>query len=439
MHNIFMKLQYGIYSTMTLRHTLILLCFALSPLSAEWNNWRGPNFNLTSGNQDFPNEFSDSQNVFWSADLPGEGASTPAIWKNSLYITSMDRGTNMLFAYNQSGKKKWEAQVGKGEGGSHRQGTGANPSPVVDSSGVYVYFKSAILAKFNHAGKELWRKDLQKEYSITSQWWDLGTSPVVADGKVFVAVMQQLSRRSGEKAETYVLALDKDSGKEIWKIDRNTGANTESMDAYTTPLIATVDGQQQLIVWGADQLSGHSIKTGKAIWTCGDFNPTNHKNWRTIASHTIVGDTAIVPYGRGYAVTAIKMGGMGDITSTSRKWEIQRIGPDVPTPTVYGESTIVLNDRGIINAIDIDSGNIIWESALPRTKDKYFASPIIAGDRLICCRDDGTVFICGLNKDGMEILSENHMGEPVIATPVPYNDKLFIRTASTLYCIGEKS
>ncbi len=422
---------------MTLRHTLILLCFAVSSLSAEWTNWRGPNFNLTTGDEDFPNEFSNRENVVWSADLPGEGASTPAIWKNSLYITSMDGGTNKLFAFDLSGKKKWEAKVGKGEEGSHRQGTGANPSPVVDDSGVYVYFKSAILAKFSHHGKELWRRELQNEYSITSQWWDLGTSPVVADGKVFVAVMQQLSRRSGEKAETYVLALDKDSGKEVWKVDRITGANTESNDAYTTPLIATVDGQPQLIVWGADQLSGHSLKNGKAIWTCGDFNPTNHKNWRTIASHTIIGDTAIVPYGRGYAVAAIKMSGKGDITDQSRLWEHQRIGPDVPTPAVYGDSTIVLTDRGVLTAIDIESGKITWESALPRTKDKYFASPIISGDRLICSRVDGTVFVCGLNQDGIEVLSENHMGEAVISTPVPHNDKLYIRTANTLYCIGK--
>ncbi|HJO46900.1 MAG TPA: PQQ-binding-like beta-propeller repeat protein, partial [SAR324 cluster bacterium] len=138
------------------RHILILLCFSLSTLSAEWTNWRGPNYNLRAGKEDFPSEFSDRTNVLWSADLPGEGASTPAIWKNSLYITCLENGTNRLFAFNLSGARNWDARVGKGEEGSHRQGTGANPSPVVDDSGVYVYFKSAILAKFSHAGKELW-------------------------------------------------------------------------------------------------------------------------------------------------------------------------------------------------------------------------------------------------------------------------------------------
>lgn len=374
-----MKLHNHNYSIMTLKHTLILICFASTYLSAEWTNWWGPNNNLTTEHEAFPSKFSNSDNVVWSIEIPGQGTSTPAIWNDTLYITSMKNGMDTLFALNLDGKKKWDAKIGIGEEGSHRQGTGANPSPVVDDSGVYVYFKSASLAKFSH------------------------------------------------------------SGKEIWKVDRVTGANIESNDAYTTPLIAAVDGQRQLIVWGADQLSGHSLKNGKAIWTCGDFNPTNHKNWRTIASHTIVGDIAVVPYGRGYAVAAIKMSDKGDITSKSRLWEIERIGPDVPTPTVHGDSTIVLTDRGVITAINLESGNIAWESSLPRTKDKFFASPIISGERMICCRDDGTVFVCGLSKGGIEVLSENNMGEAVIATPVPHDDKLYVRTASTLYCIGKSS
>ena len=225
---------------MTLRHTLILICFASTSLSAQWTNWRGPNNNLTTDHQAFPNSFSNSENVVWSFNIPGEGTSTPAIWQDTLYITSMKDGMDTLIALNLDGKTKWDAQIGIGEEGSHRQGTGANPSPVVDDSGVYVYFKSASLAKFSHSGKEIWKKNLQKEYSITSQWWDLGTSPVLEDGKIFIAVMQQLARRSGEKAETYVVALDKDTGKEIWKVDRITGANIESNDAYTTPLIAEI-------------------------------------------------------------------------------------------------------------------------------------------------------------------------------------------------------
>lgn len=421
-------------------HPYIFLLFLLATasLSASWTNWRGPDHNLSTGHEDFPAEFSPSENVAWSVKLPGEGASTPAIWDGHLYVTSLRDGFDTLIAFDLQGKHLWEKRIGEGEEGSHRQGTGANPSPVVDPTGVYVYFKSASLAKFSHGGKELWKKNLQEEYSLTSQWWDLGTSPVVDDKKVYIAVMQQLARRrTGEKCETYVVAFDKMTGEEIWKVDRFLDAPVESNDAYTTPLIAEVDGQKQLIMFGADQLTAHSLDTGKTLWRCRNFNPQENKNWRTIASPVIKDGIAVVPYGRGYAVAGIKMGGRGDITEGSRIWEIQRVGPDVPTPALWGDTVIILNDRGVVTAVDLKSGDMQWQQELPRTAAKFFSSPFVSGDRLVCSRDDGTVFVCGLNRKGLEILGENQMGEPILSTPVPYEDRLFIRGANTLYCIGQ--
>lgn len=150
-----------------------------------------------------------------------------------------------------------------------------------------------------------------------------------------------------------------------------------------------------------------------------------------------MGDIAIVPYDRSYAVAGIKMSGKGDITRSSRLWEIQRIGPDVPSPTIYGNTTIILNDRGVLTAIDIESGNIQWEGALPRTAAKYYSSPFVSGNRLICSRDDGTMFVCKLNENGIEVLSENSMDEPIHDTPVHYNDRLYLRTANKLYCLDK--
>ena len=426
---------------MTLRPTLILLCFSVSALSADWTNWRGPNFNLATDEQEFPSQFSNDDNVIWSADLPGEGASTPAIWKDTIYVTVLDASVNTVIALDKHGNKKWEVQTSIGEGGSHRAGTGANPSPVVDETGVYVYFKSATLAKYSHDGKELWIRELQKDYSLTSQWWDLGTSPVLEDGKIIVAVMQQLARRrSGEKCETYVVAFDQKTGEEVWKVDRYLAAPVESNDAYTTPLIAEVDGEKQLVIWGADQLTGHSIATGKLIWQCKDFNPNDAGNWRTIASHAIKDDIAVVPYGRGYAVAGIKMSGKGDITQGSRLWEIQRIGPDVPTPVIMGDTTIILTDRGALTAVDLQSGDVKWKGELPRSPGRFYSSPILAGNRLICSREDGTVFVTEVSDSGMKLLSENVFdGETILATPVPHEDRLYVRTSSKLYCIGKSS
>lgn len=142
-----------------MRHLSLLLCFVSTSVSAEWNNWRGPNYNLSTGDEAFPLKFSPNENVVWSARIPGEGTPTPAIRGDNLYLTCMDT----LIAFNLKGKRLWEAQIGIGEEGIHRAGTGANPSPVVDDSGVYVYFKFASLDKFIHSGKELWEKTCRRD------------------------------------------------------------------------------------------------------------------------------------------------------------------------------------------------------------------------------------------------------------------------------------
>ena len=140
-----------------MRHLSLLLCFVTISVSAEWNNWRGPNYNLSTGNEAFPSKFSPNENVVWTARIPSEVTSTPAIRGENLYLTCLEDGVDTLIAFNLKGNRIWEAQIGIGEEGSHRAGTGANPSPVVDDSGVYVYFKSASVAKFSHSGKELWK------------------------------------------------------------------------------------------------------------------------------------------------------------------------------------------------------------------------------------------------------------------------------------------
>ena len=421
------------------KHIILIICLASSSLLANWTNWRGPNFNLSTGEQAFPSQFSDSENVVWSVPIPGEGTSTPAIWKDTVYLTCFYDGLDLAIAFDNQGQKRWEAEIGLGVAGSNRAGTGANSSPVVDAGGVYVYYKSGNLAKLSHSGEQIWKTNLKQEYSIDGHWWDEGTSPVLVDDLLIVAVMQQTQRRDGKEASAYVVAFNKDSGKEAWLVERNLNAPVESNDSYSTPLVATVDGEKQLVIWGADQLTGHSLKDGSLIWRCKNFNPNEAKNWRTIASHTIADDVAIVPYGRGYAVAGIQMGGEGDITKNSRLWEIERIGPDVPTPAIYRDTAIILNDRGSLTAIEVKSGAIKWQSNLPRKPTRYYASPVVAGDRLICSREDGTIFVCRLNEDGMEILAENTLPGSAIASPVPHDDRLYLRTANRLYCIGGQS
>ena len=240
-----------------MRHYITLILFLASPsLFANWTNWRGPNFNLSTDDQAFPSQFSDTDNVVWSVPIPGEGTSTPAIWGDTLFVTCFYDGLDIVLAFDNQGEKRWEAEIGTGAEGSQRAGTGANSSPVVDASGVYVYFKSGNLAKLSHSGEQIWKTNLKKRYSIDSQWWDEGTSPVLVNDLIIVAEMQQTQRRDGLKAKTYVVAFDKDSGEEIWLVDRDLRAPVESNDSYSTPLVATVDGEEAIGNLGGRPVDG---------------------------------------------------------------------------------------------------------------------------------------------------------------------------------------
>ena len=171
---------------------------------------------------------------------------------------------------------------------------------------------------------------------------------------------------------------------------------------------------------------------------CGGFNPENKGMWRVIASAAVGDGMAIVPYGRGDFLAGVWLGGSGDVTDKNRVWEEsgRGLGSDVPTPVVDKGRAYVLTDGGKIFCRDMSTGFRFWKADLPRDRNKYYASPVLAGDKLYCAREDGTVFVGRVTNDGFELLSENGIGEQVIATPIPIRGKLLIRGTEHLYCIG---
>ena len=160
--------------------------------------------------------------------------------------------------------------------------------------------------------------------------------------------------------------------------------------------------------------------------------------WRVIASPGITDGIAVVPYGRTKYCAGVKLGGDGDITADRRLWERDDLGADCPTPVGIDGRMFVLSDRGQLNCIDAKTGKDHWVDAIPRSRAKFYASPVLAGERLYCAREDGMLVVIQIKRDGMEILSQNDMGERLAATPVPVNDKLLIRGRQHLFCIGEK-
>lgn len=406
----------------------LLLIFSLPSPADDWPQWRGPDGNSVAPDGNYPTTFSNTENVLWKAKLPGVGSSTPAVWGDQIFVTCGDGGQDAVLAYNWSGEPLWKKHLGAERPGKHKNGSGANPSPITDGKSLYVYYKSGTVASLTLDGELNWKINLQEMYGEDTLWWDLGTSPVFAGGKIVIAVMQE--------GESYVVALAPEDGSVVWKADRTFPVREETGQSYTTPYVTEIDGRETIVIWGADRLTGHDPGSGEIWWTCEGFNPGDEAMWRVIASPAVTRGIAVVPFGRTKFTAGVKLGGSGNITAGARLWERDDLGADCPTPVGRDGKVFLLSDRGQINYLDAATGKDIWVDAIPRAAAKYFSSPILAGDLLYCAREDGVLSTVRVSESGMEVISQNDMGERLAAAPVPVDGKLLVRGVDHLFCIG---
>ncbi len=396
-----------------------------------WPRWRGPHDAGSTTAGVYPTSWTDAKNVLWKAKLPGVGCSTPVVWKNSILLTSPVEGENAVLAYDLQGRLQWKTAIGRERPGKHRNGSGSNPSPITDGRRVFAYFKSGDLAGLDLDGKLLWKTNLQQRFAKDTLYWDLGTSPVLTGKSVVVAVMHT--------GDSFLAAFDPQSGDLQWKAARNYQTPVECDQSYATPLVIERNGREIILVWGADHLTAHAAEDGRLLWSCGGFNPGETPNWVTIASPVVIDDLVIVPFARGGQLAAVRLGGQGDVTATHRVWTRKDTGTFVPTPSVAGGKLFLLRDEGEVACIDPKTGRTLWDGRLPKHRGKYYASPLVADGKLYAIREDGVAFVA--KADGsFELLSENPMGERVIASPVPLGnrlgDRLLIRGERHLFCIG---
>jgi outer membrane protein assembly factor BamB len=417
-----------IHSTRILLSVAILCGLGVESLRAEnWPNWRGPQQNGTASEGDYPLQWGAEENVAWRMELTGRGASTPIVWQDRIILTVPIDGKNGVICLDRTGQKLWQATVGEKVPGKHRKGTGTNPSPVTDGETIFVYFKSGDFAALDFSGMVLWQQNLQEKYAEDTLWWDLGTSPVLTSRHVIVACMQT--------GPSYVAAFDKKTGEEAWKVDRNLGAPEEAAQSYSTPVVVTHEGQEQIIVLGADHVTCHDAADGREIWRVGGFNPDGERFFRSIASPVVTNDIVIAPYARGNTLTAIRMGGEGDVTESHVLWRKSGLSADVPTPVARDGKVYVCTDRGTVGCLDAETGEELWTVAMERNRNNYSASPILVGDRLYLIREDGTAFVIDVNEQ--KVVSTNTLKEDsfVVATPVFVGNEILIRTFEELFSI----
>lgn len=414
---------------------LVLLTFvaAVAEAQTNWPRWRGPHDNgsITSGT--YPAKW-DIDNVLWKAPLPGKGCSTPIVWNERIYLTSPADGRDAVLAFDSAGKQLWQTTFGPESPGKHRNGSGSNPSPATDGEAIFVNFKSGALAAVEFDGKTRWRTNVVERYGPDTLFWDHGSSPVLTQDSVVLARMHH--------GESWLAAFDKQTGELRWKVDRNYKTPMECDHGYTTPVVIEHDGKEAILVWGAEHVTIHDAADGSVLWTCGGFNPKSSAMWPAIATPVIVDDLAVIAYGRNDRkqprLHGIRLGGSGDVTATNRAWKRNDVGTFSPSPAEYKGRIYLVRDRGEIECLDPATGETVWSDALPRSRAAYYASPLIAAGKLYAAREDGKVFVVDVENDKFELLAENDMGESVIASIVPGDDRIYVRGEKHLFCISGK-
>ena len=418
-----MKAQISLFFTASL-----LVVSSLQADSLRWPSWRGAGDAGASPKGEYPAQLN-NDHLIWKTEVPGKGCSTPIVWDDLIILTSALDGKDAVLAYGWDGKKVWDAKLGKLRKGKHRNGSSSNPSAVTDGEFIFAYFKSGNLAALDHEGKVLWTHNLQEKYGRDTLYWDIGTSPVTTKDHVVVAVMND---RKG-----FLVAFDKASGEEAWKVDRTYETPVEGDHSYATPHVIEENGKQVLVVWGAERVTRHEAATGKLLSECAGFNPNKKNNWVVVASSVIVDDLVIVPYGRGKCLAGVRLSGEGDVTATHRVWErIDNKGCFVPTPAVHDGKVYILGDRGQVHCLDPTSGKTIWEAKLPRAAQSYYSSPTIADGKIYAGREDGKLFVAKLDPD-LEVLFEAQFETRIIASPVPVGGKILLRDDKHLMCFGK--
>ena len=418
------------YSTFVLLGTA-LLSVASKNVLADWTNWRGPHGNGSAESGNYPADFSES-NTRWVADLPGKGCSTPIVLNQVIYLTAPVGGKDAVLAYDWDGKRLWTTTFDVEEAGKHRNGSGSNASPVTDGEAVFVYFKSGTLAAIETDGTVRWRINLVERFGKDNLFWDHGTSPVLTKQHVVMARMHS--------GESWIAAFDKSTGDIDWKVARDYDVPKECDHGYTTPLVIQHQEKESLMVWGGEHLTIHDAADGKLVWSCGDFNPEQNELWPAIVTPVVVGDTAMICYGRNDRdiprTFGIRLTGDGDVTKTNHVWQRDDVGAFVPTPAVYDGQMYIVRDKGEVDCIDPATGKTVWSDAFPKHRNKFYASPLIADGKIYAPREDGAVFVASIANGRFELLAENDMREPVIGSPVGVADRLFIRGEKHLYCLA---
>ena len=369
--------------------------------------------------------------------------STPIIWGDRIFLTSPSPARTpeeqepggpeiyILCLAKKDGRERWRYKLDEGNV-LWRKHNNASPSPVTDGAHVWVVTGNGVVTCLDMDGKAVWTCDLQKEYGAFGLNWGYASSPILYDGKLILQVLHGTHTDD----PSYIVALNANTGEEIWREERATDALRESPDAYTTPALLKRGGETQIVVTGGDCATGHDPDTGREIWRANGLNPNQRGNYRIVASPVVIDNMIYAPPPtRQRPLLALSAGGTGDV-SGNVVWKWEGAGaPDVPTPASDGTYFYMVDDRGRATCLNAKTGAVVWGPE--RTAQGVVsASPHVADGKVFLLNENAVTTVLAAGP-AFEVLGTNELdGTYTLSSPVSAGSRLFIRTATHLYCIG---
>lgn len=415
---------------------------------ANWPQWRGPDGQGISTEKNLPETWSPTKNIKWKTAIPGRGHSSPIVWGKRVFLTTAIEGdavtgaaavkhvmpNNQEFLHpdsigadkkhtfkvicvdSETGKILWEQVAFEGTpyDNRHRKSSYAASTPVTDGKLVYAYFGTEGLYAYDMKGKLAWKVDLGK---LATVGMGTGTSPILYENLLIV----QCDEDNGEKS--FVVALDKKTGKEVWRTPRKVQVS------WATPVIVKTAKRAELITSGTETVVAYDPATGKELW--------RHKGVESNAIPSPVANNEMVFISAGFpakVAMAINLGGSGDLADTVA-WKYAKGTAYVPSPILYGEYLYLTSDRGVLTALDAKTGDVKYEGGRVPIPATFTASPVAFGGKILLTSEDGDTFMVKAGPKH-EILATNSVGEPVYASPAIADGNIYIRGEKNIYAIG---
>jgi outer membrane protein assembly factor BamB len=437
-----------------MKNFLALLVAVVAQSQENWPQFRGPGARGVADGATFPERWSVTENIAWKTDLPGRGWSSPVVWGKHIFLTTVvNRGVSeppkkgLYFGGNrpqpsasvhewwvycldvESGKVRWKEKVNEGAPASaiHIKNSYASGTPVTDGERVYFYFGNVGVFTYNLDGKRVWSKPMEPH--VTRYGWGTASSPALHGDRLYIV--------NDNEEQSFLLALDKRTGKELWCVARDEKSN------WSTPFIWKNNLRTEIITPGTGKVRAYDLD-GKELWSLQGMSGI------TIAT-PFAGD-GLLYITSGYVrspmrpIYAIRPGARGDISLAQGQTSSQFIAwcqglaaPYNPSTLLYRDKLYVLLDRGLLSAYDAKTGKPFFEREPILQGGGFTASPWAANGKFYCLNEDGVTFVFRAG-DKFELLHANRLaGDDMgMATPAIAGNKLLLRTSARLYCIATK-